>query len=259
MDYDACSEYDMSRSCKTHGCSLENCIYESLSFSACGRYILAKTSMFSAVRDISLYWSTNTPGRQLEQSRSDHAAESKRTNPTAIQKMSDQLGLVGSSLRPGELINQSSLVTNGNGDAGLLRLSSGNQNVTVDVSGGLFSCPERSLQLLTLPASFDTRDTAISVRLPEPGEETVRLIFNKTAPEFFELNRGELGLPSVTERNIRALYEVTPMHLLEDEGISDGRGRRRAYLSIGDESCEDEEHADDETRNTRKRKRTGLE
>lgn len=251
MDYDKCSEDGIRSLCVIHGCNIANCIYESLSFSACGRYIIANTPMFSAVSDVSLFWSTDAPGKQLGQGSADHNTQSERPEITGLQKLNDQLGLVGSTLRPGDLINQSPIVTSENGDTGFLALSSADQNITVDLSRGPMSQPERSLQLLTVPASFDTPDTAISVRLPETGEETVRLIFNKTASEFFELNGRRVGFPSVTERNIGSLYEVSPMHLLRGEDIASHGpwrvGRRRAhdlvdyeYDIIGDTVDEDE-------------------
>ncbi|KAJ0110223.1 hypothetical protein J7T55_000655 [Diaporthe amygdali] len=220
MDYDECSEDGVSGLCVIHKCNIANCVYKSLSFSACGRYIIARTPTFSAVSDVSLFWNTDNPGKHLGQSRANHATQLEQTDTSGLQRMNDQLGLVGSTLRPGELINQSPIVTNENGDTGLLTISSANQNITVDLSRGPLSRPERSLQLLTIPASFDTRDTAISVRVPEAGEETVRLIMNKTPSEFFELNGRRMGFPSVTERNIGSLHEVTPMHLLEGEGAS---------------------------------------
>lgn len=243
MDYDKCSEDGIRGLCVIHGCNIANCIYKSLSFSACGRYIIAKTSMFSAVSDVSLFWSTDAPEKQLGQSSTDYASQSEQPDTNGLQRLNNQLGLVGSTLRPGDLINQSPIVTSENGDTGLLTLSSANQNVTVDLSRGPLSRPERSLQLLTVPASFDTRDTAISVRLPEAGEETVRLIFNKTALEFFDLNGRRAGFPSVTERNIGSLYEVSPMHLLQGGDVSRrhcGSGRRRAYHLIDNEDDDDE-------------------
>lgn len=209
MNYDECSEDIFSDLCAIHGCKLENCIYKSLSFSACGRYIIVKTLMFSAVSDISRFWSTDVAAKQLDQSRANHATHSEQTDTICLQKLNDHLGLVHSTLRPGELINQSSIAVNENGDIRHITLSSANQNVTADVSSGPLSRPERSLQLLTVPESFDTHDTAISVRLPETGQETVRLIFNKTTSQFFELS-GRTGFPSVIERNIGSLFEVTP-------------------------------------------------
>lgn len=254
MDHDKCSADLFRNSCVIHGCNIANCIYKSLSFSACGRYIVTKTAMFPAVSDVSLFWSTDASGEQLGQNNTDHAAQSEQPDTNDLQRLNDQLGLVGSTLRPGDLINQSPIVTSENGDTGFLTLSSANQNITVDMSSGPFSQSERSLQLLTVPASFDTSDTSISVRLPETGEETVRLIFNKTTSEFFELNGRRAGFPSVTERNIGSLYEVSPMHLLQGEDVSHRpreAGRRRAYNLIdneydafGDTAADDEDWVD---------------
>lgn len=256
MDHDKCSEDGLHSLCAIHGCNIVNCIYESLSFSACGRYIIATTPMFSAVSDVSLFWSNDARGKQLGQGSTDHGTQSEQSDTAGLQRLNDQLGLVGSTLRPGDLINQSPFVTSENGDTRFLTLSSADQNITVDMSKGPLSQPERSLQLLTVPASFDTRDTAISVRLPETGEETVRLIFNKTTSEFFKLNGRRVGFPSVTERNIGSVYEVSPMHLLGGEDVSHRSlraGRRRAHDLIDNEYDIVGDTADDEDQDGRKR------
>jgi len=200
---------------------------KSLSFSECGRFVLATTA-----------WSTDVvllpddqPEGQPSFSRPDTSllprplADQQRGLDVVTQNSSSGLISrdVSAPLRPGESFTGTRLLsanTNGSEAKALIITISG-QNVAAESQGSgsntstenalaQFGSSAGSLQLLSLPSSFKTDNTAVSVRVPMCADDTINIVFNKTLAGAYSLSpRNICQFPTVIDRSSESICQVT--------------------------------------------------
>ncbi|KAF9736590.1 hypothetical protein PMIN04_009655 [Paraphaeosphaeria minitans] len=206
-------------------------IFESLDFSACGRYLLARNKsnieVFPVPKDMLSLKTIAQP--------TDLGTELAITNTASIVEEGQGLDLQFMAFRPGNLISESHFVkmdSESNGPQALLVTAIDNELKVESKQSGV-SDRRSYLQILSLPESFNTENTAVNLQVPTSSTKNLRIVFNKRAAESYSLSDGrQCQHPSIVEKKLTSITQIEETaernhHAPEDEIV---RLRKKARI-----------------------------
>ncbi|OAG03138.1 uncharacterized protein CC84DRAFT_960161 [Paraphaeosphaeria sporulosa] len=232
-------------------------LFESLTFSACGRYLLARDKTDVDVLPIP---KDMLALKTIAQPTDLGAVQATMDTASTVQE-SQHRDLQLMAFRPGNLISDSHLVkmaSESNGSQTLLVTTIDNELKVESKQLGV-SDRRSYLQILSLPESFNTENTAVNLQVPTSSTESLRVVFNKRAAESYSLSDGRTSqYPSIVEKkltSITQIEETVERHrpLLEDEVEPSYKRAKIDFGHVGSsrmfpriEFCEDDRQLDSE-------------
>jgi hypothetical protein len=209
--------------CSKHGRTMFDCILKAISLSVCGKFVLAKTAKDVEVLPIPENMLASTTLHCIVNG--DRAASGQGSETELPQGTSNMLSIFNSQLPPSGVLSGPILLSydkssNANDTKALIVTTSNNELRLESVGTPSSRTTETGyLQLLTLPESFDTSNTAICLRLPTGSSDSLKIIFNKTASEEYSLSDGREGqFPKIVERENSSVAQVFGPNPAEETG-----------------------------------------
>ncbi|KAK8140205.1 hypothetical protein PG984_000271 [Apiospora sp. TS-2023a] len=176
-----------------------------LSFSACGKFILARNATDTVVLPIP---DETIPSKDLEQDQRVAKRKRSEENTSTNLSLGSLVHLASDQRLPERTLSGAHLSITGTGSSTISLISGGN-NVSLELSsqGPLHKKVRR--QLVALPDSIDTMNKEITVRFPETPDAHLRVILDKTATESYTLAEDRhFSHPTVIEKNVRLVEPV---------------------------------------------------
>jgi hypothetical protein len=160
-------------------------------FSACGKYLLAKAGAEMDVVHIPRHMLSPERHKRLT---GEAVSVSRHHSTGAVTLASDIHGLeiIRAGLGRGTVMSESQLASVGEDNkptVGLL-ITADLNDVKLQGTRSNSSQNQESLKLLSLPESFDTRHTSVSIKLPDGPDGALRVMFNKKTAERYSLSDG---------------------------------------------------------------------
>ncbi|KAJ4355440.1 uncharacterized protein N0V89_003456 [Didymosphaeria variabile] len=182
-------------------------VFESLSFSACGMYLLARDKNDVEVLPIPkdmLALKTIAQPTDLE------IGQLVTTNVPSTS-VASVLDLQQSWIHPGRLLPDTHLVNTEDGSncsKALLVTTTDNELKIESVQPGM-SKDSEYLQISSLPQSFSTENSTVNLQVPTSSTESLRVIFNKRAAESYSLSDGRHGqFPCIMDRKLKSIARI---------------------------------------------------
>lgn len=195
--------------CNTDNADPEGYYLDSLTFSLCGKYLVAKTKN-DTVHVLQIPQEMVNPKDQKQVGDTSSVPYVERSS-NQVSRSSLQKTLGGYGLLPGAILPGTHLVSAPKevDDPNVLVLTAaGNDIKAKSVTQGT-SENNRHLRLLSMPKSFNCRNSAISIKIPERLDDPVRIMMNKRPEEGYSLSDGkEAQFPTIVEREFTSIKQV---------------------------------------------------
>ncbi|KAF1960875.1 hypothetical protein CC80DRAFT_501123 [Byssothecium circinans] len=199
---------------------------DSIAFSACGNFLLVRKGDKVDV----LALSTHVPSLARHNQIVGTATPVSATSDLAKTSSGNEHLQKGSSLGSGAVLAGSQLIstTESGGSMQALLVTTNDNEIRIThatdfdaTKSSLQVAKQRNeLQLLSLPTSFDLKQTSISLKLPTESAGSLKIIFNRLPSEGYSLSEGrgpQFG--SIVEKNVSSIAQVnhwTKEELSED-------------------------------------------
>lgn len=184
-----------------HNRPIKECSLNTLSFSACGNFVLARNAKDTEVLLI--------PPDMLSPLILGHEMRPKRktspeyTEPNEFSTCISRLG--GGQYLPGQTLSGSNLLSTG-GIPRIMNLTSVGKNIDLEMFPRNSACSNTRIRLLALPNSLDTKNTAVSIKIPAEPDEYLRIMLNKDAAEDHTLDTNrDFAHPTMVEKNVKSI------------------------------------------------------
>jgi len=193
--------------------------FETIVFSACGRYIVATTKNTSIVIPI--------PGKELQAFLADSVDTITREESEVNQGEIAHVGCLDVSafhFRPGQVLQSGYLASQGDGQASQVITLLADEQLQVNLTSD--DCQElvQSLELVELPNFPGLEKTTPVLKMPDTIEDPVRVIMNKTAQKGYSLTEPQdERLPLIFDRNSRNIQ-----HTVSIRGTREDPSKRKA-------------------------------
>jgi hypothetical protein len=131
---------------------------------------------------------------------------------------------------PGGVISEAHLLSVGPNSASTRKLLL--TNVDNDIELRLVGQNETRFELLSMPPSLDTRDTAITIKAPVKADGNLQIIFNKRAVQGYSLSDGKQAQPVlIVDRKLSSIAQVKESTLLTGKSTHSARPHKTFTLA----------------------------
>jgi hypothetical protein len=148
------------------------------------------------------------------QQRIEEAAPPPRTRETTeLVPVNNALAkLEESRLKPGDVLSEAHLCPDaelgGGSRKSALFLSTADKDIRLGSAEGGANATVGT-HLISLPESFNTENTAISLRVPASSDEFLSVMLNRRAADSYSLSEGREGqCPTIVKRKVTSLMQV---------------------------------------------------
>jgi hypothetical protein len=189
--------------CNQHQRPLSDCIVETLTFSLCGKYLLARNR-----KDVEVL---HLPQEIQVRGHTNHAFPYESIEEQKPAFSSNKLQILQDSC-PGGVLSGTHLLSVGEGSSGnatkALILTTVGNDLKVELAAQGSSANRGHLQLLSLPASFDASNTAVNLKLHTSLDDSLGIIFNKKTAQGYSLSGKEGQFSTIVERKRTSIVQA---------------------------------------------------
>lgn len=204
--FNACdtTEYSGHGPCYVHQRPIEDCKLEYLSFSACGQYVLVRTTKETEVVRVPencLFTNTTNCGtiKKRKVGRMTFAEDDYTPGPHSQLMNKQEI--------PGQFLSQNKLLVEGQ-VLSMDSIVSSEMGYNIDVSQEEAS--NASIHLLALPNSMKNKNLALGIKIPRKSDDFLTMVLNKSSAEGYTLNRAQDFVhPSIVKKNLRLLGGIS--------------------------------------------------